>query len=264
MSWTLITYILNAARRDRVFAGVFILFILCASLSLFFGVAAFVEKSQFTAVFMGYTLRLCGVAGLVLFVVFFIRRSADARDMEFLLTRPISRLSLVLSYGAAFSILALLLGAVSGGVLLLAGGPEVRTAGMLLWTASIMAENMIMANVALFFALSISSAAGAAVAVFALYVLARMMGQILAVVDASSSAPLFQIMENLMQAISAVMPRLDLMGQSALLLYGRAGGEVISAGSASGAGFGFIAAQAVVFSTLALLAAMLDLSRRQF
>ncbi len=266
MSRTLIRYILTAAARDRVFIGILVVFALCAALSLFFGSAAFVEKEQFSAVFTGYSLRLCGVAGLILFTVFFIRRSAEARDVEFLLTRPVSRVSLVLSYGAGLTLLALLLGAISGLILVLAAGKGGFHSGLLLWTLSIMGENMIMVNVALFFALSMGGAAGAAIAVFGLYVLARMSGSLLVIIDSGSQGPVFQVMEGAMQVISAVMPRLDLMGQSAWLVYGGAGGETLPMAMAMNAGsaLALIAAQALAFSALALLAAILDLSHRQF
>ena len=262
MSGTLIRYILTAAARDRVFVGILIVFALCAALSLFFGSTAFVEKFQFSAVFMGYSLRLCGVVGLILFTVFFIRRSDEARDVEFLLTRPVSRVSFVLSYGAGLTLLALLLGAISGLVLMLAAGKGEAHSGLFLWTLSIMGENMIMVNAALFFALSIGSAAGAAISVFGFYVLARMSGSILAIIDSGPQGLVFQAMEGGMQVISAVMPRLDLMGQSAWLVYGEAGGESLPL--EVGGALAFIGLQAFAFSALALLAAMLDLSRRQF
>ncbi len=253
MSWPLIQYVLKAALRDRVFTGLIILFFICVLLSLFFGAAALVEKHQFIGVFAAYSLRLTGVLGLVLFTVFYIRRSVEAHDVEFLLARPISRPVLILSYAAAFSFLAFLFAVISG--LLLLGLGIKPGMGLLLWLLSIAAENMIMVNVAMFFALSLSSATGAAMATGGFYVLSRMTGQILGIIDGGDATFGAHILGGIMQVVSIAMPRLDLLGQSSWILYGP---------DPSAIGFGFVTLQGIVFSALAVSAAALDMARRQF
>lgn len=253
MSWPLIKYVLTAARRDRLIAAMLILMLLAAALSVFMGSAAVIEKDRFVLVFTGGSLRLTGILGLVLFVIFMIRRSFESKDVEFLLSRPITRIQFLLSYSAAFSLLAVGMG-VAQGLCVYMLGHHLFGPGHWLWVASIIIENIIMVNVAMFFAMVLSSAAGAAMVTFAFYILGRMMGQILGIIDTGSRLYKLEILEYIMQGISAVMPRIDLMGQTSWLVYG----------PDSQVSFGYIAVQGMVFTALILLAALIDLVSRKF
>jgi hypothetical protein len=172
MSWPLVRYVLTAAFRDRLVMAIVIVLVLGCSLSVFLGSAAINEKARFALVFAGGGLRLAGVFGLVLFTVFFIRRSFDARDVEFLLSRPIGRVEFLLSYAAGLSVLAL--GITAAQLLCLyILNPSQFSPGHVAWIASMAAENVIMANTALFFSMILTSAATAAMATGGFYVLAR-------------------------------------------------------------------------------------------
>jgi uncharacterized membrane protein len=83
LSLSLVRYVLTAALRDKVVWGVVAISLLAVCLSLFTANSAIIEKTQFAIVFMAGSLRLLTLFGLLLFVVFFIRRSFDARDVEF-------------------------------------------------------------------------------------------------------------------------------------------------------------------------------------
>ncbi|MCB1531504.1 MAG: hypothetical protein KDJ35_01410 [Alphaproteobacteria bacterium] len=253
MSLPLIKYVLTGALRDRLLLSLIILLILGSSLSVFLGSGAVIEKNQFSLVFAAGGLRVCGMIGLVLFVVFFMRRSFESRDIDYLLSRPLGRVQFLSSYAGAFSILALLVSAAQTLCLYIVE-PSLFGEGHILWALSLLVENIIMVHVGLFFSMVLTSAAGAAMVSFGFYVLARMMGQILGIIDHGKTLHDLEIFETVMQFISAVTPRLDLMGQTSWLLYG----------PGSDIGLGFILAQGVVFVVLILLAAMLDLIRRQF
>lgn len=240
------------AVRDRLIISLLILLVLGCSLSIFMGSAAVIEKDRFTIVFTSGGLRLAGVLGLMLFTVFFVRRSFDGKDVEFLLSKPVSRVAFLLSYAAGFSIIAFVM-SVAIGACVVAVGPHMLSQGHILWVTSIIVENMIMVNTALFFSMYFSSAATAAMATSAFYVLARMMGQLLGIVDSSmvvDTGP----MAAAVQLVSVLTPRLDLMGQTSWLLYGV--DEHI--------GLGFILLQGILFCVFILLAALLDFTRRQF
>ena len=113
MSASLITYVLKAAIRDRLIIAMLVLIALTTSMSLFMASSAITEQDQFLAVYSSGSLRVLGILGLVIFTAFFVRRSFDAKDVEFLLSRPISRTSFILSHAVAFSILATLIAAAS-------------------------------------------------------------------------------------------------------------------------------------------------------
>lgn len=253
MSFPLVKYVLIAALRDRLILSLIVILFIGSSLALFLGSAAVIEKDQFTIVFAAAGLRFTSVFGLVLFVVFFIRRSFEGKDIEFLLSRPIGRLRIIFSYAAAFSLLATFMG-LTVGLAVYAVSPHLFGDGHVLWIASIIVENIIMVNVALFFSMYISSSATAALVTLGFYMLARMMGQLLGITD-SSLVDGGGIYAMALQMVSVIMPRLDLMGQSSWLIYGVEG---------SGIGLAYILGQGVVFSALVLLAASLDFIRRQF
>jgi ABC-type transport system involved in multi-copper enzyme maturation permease subunit len=254
MSWPLIKYVLTAAVRDRLIVSILVLLLLATSLAVFMASAAVSEQDQFAAVFTGGALRLLGVLGLVLFSVFFIRRSFDSKDIEFVLSRPVSRVQFLLSYAAAFSMLAILVG-LAEGLCLFALSLDRFGEGHMLWIASIIVENMIMVNMALFLSMVLSSAATAALVSLAFYVLARMMGQILGIIDVGTGLPLYEGLEYAMLMVSAITPRLDLMGQTSWLVYGYQPGSV---------GLGFVITQGLVFMGLVLTAAIVDLRLKQF
>ncbi len=252
MSLPLVQYVLTAALRDRLIVSLMVVLVLAVSLSVFFGSAAVNEQDQFSLVYAGGGIRMAGIFGLVLFVVFFMRRSYEAKDIEFLLSRPVGRIEFLLSYAAAFSILAVLMG-LAQGICLLILGAQFGEEGHMLWVASLMVENIIMVNVALFFSMLLSSAASGTMAVFALYTLARMNGEILGIIDHKGENT-FEGLEYAMQLVSAITPRLDLMAQTSWLVYGV--GEQVN--------LTYIVLQGALFTALILLAALIDLVKRQF
>ncbi len=222
-----------------------------SSLSLFLGSSAIVEKDQFTLVFTASSLRLVSVLGLVLFVIFFVRRAFDSKDIEFLLSRPITRVQLIVSYICAFSIISIAI--VSGvGLALFSVAPSLFGFDHFIWLVSLVFECVAMVCISMFFAMQITSAASASMASLGVYVLGRLMGQLLGIVDSSlvDGTGFYAVA---LQVVSVITPRLDLLGQSSWLLYGV---ELQS--------FIFASLQVLFFSFLVLSSACLDFSRRQF
>ncbi|MCF8496749.1 MAG: hypothetical protein K9G62_08835 [Alphaproteobacteria bacterium] len=253
MFTALIRYVLLAAFRDRLILALVLCFLVGASLSLFMGMTAVTEKYQFSVVFTGGTLRALGVLGLVLFVVTFVRRSFETGGIEFLLSRPFGRTKFFLSYAAGFSILAAFVAMVQGACLGIVGF-QVLGQSYFVWVLSLLAENIIMVNTAFFFAMVLRSQASGVMAALGFYALARMMGQILGTIDAGIGSRNMGVLEDIMEGISMLMPRLDLMGQTSWLIYG----------TDSLTDLPFVLAQGAIFTTVIVLAALIDLARRQF
>lgn len=252
ISFPLMRYVLMAAFRDRLMIALLILIVAGASLSVLLGSAAVVERAQFALVFAAGGMRLAGILGVVLFTVFYMRRAFETKDVDYLLTRPITRANFILSHAAAFS----LLGVIFACMVVLAVfsvDPYNLEYGHYLWAGSLVVEYIIMANAALFFAMVLSSPAGGAMATLGFYVMARMIGQLLGVAALGAESPLFQIMHVTLKGVSMIIPRLDLMAQTSWLVYGA---PDISAG--------FILVQGVIFTGLLVSAALVDLVRRQF
>jgi ABC-type transport system involved in multi-copper enzyme maturation permease subunit len=204
-------------------------------------------------VFASTGLRLAGMMGLVLFAVFYVRRAFETKDIDFLLSRPVSRTCFIVSHAVALSILAVGVALFAELALLLLASKNIIIDGHVLWMLSLMVEFVIMINVALFFSMVLSSAASAAMAVAGLYILGRMMGQILGIIDEGMKIANFEIMPGVMQLVSLIVPRLDLMAQTTWLVYGP-GGD----------GPGIVLAQGAAYTLLLIVAATIDLRRREF
>ncbi len=254
LSWPLVGYVLKAALRDRLLLSLLLVAAVGASLAVFLGSSAVIESDQFAIVFAAGGLRLAGVGGLVLFVVFHIRRAFESRDVDFLLSRPISRTSFLLSHAFSFSVLSFV-AAFFVAFAVFALAPHMISAGYWLWAFSLVVEFIIIVNAALFFSMVLSSAVTSALAVFAFYVLARLIGQILGIIDSGMlTTSGFDLLEVVMQLVSLVIPRLDMMSQTSWLVYGP-GQDV---------GFLFVLLQGMAYAPLLILAALVDLVRRQF
>ncbi len=250
---SLVKYALTAAMRDKLVISMLVMFVLGACLAIFFGSSVVIEKDQFTVIFAAGGLRILSVMGLVLFVIFFIRRSFESKDIDFLLSRPVGRVSLIFSYFVAFAFLCVLM-SLSVVFVIYSISPHLFSVAHVIWGVSILVESIIMVSAALFFSMYISSASNAAMITLGFYVLGRMMGQLMGIIDASI-VDSYGILAIALQLVSVVTPRLDLLGQSSWLIYGIEEAYF---------GLGFIILQGIVFCSLVLGAACYDFSRRAF
>lgn len=257
MNFVLTRYVLKAAGRDRLFLSMFLAVILAIALSIFTSSAAVTEKAQFSLVYIGGSLRLLALAGLSLFVIFFVRRSFEARDVEYLLTRPISRITFIISHMVAFSLLALAVAAmISFAVLLYAFRVDQINMGTFLWLSGMAGELFVMVNVSFFFAMVLTSPVTGTLATLGFYVLSRLMGQLLSIVGAGfAQFPGAEILSNLLKVISMFIPRFDLMTQTSWLLYGVP--NFIES-------YGFIIVQALLFTFMVMVATIIDFVKKQF
>lgn len=271
ISRPLVKYILTAAMRDKLMVTLALMIIMGAAVAVFMGSSAVTEGNRFALVFGSGGLRFLGVIGLVLFCCFYIRRAFENKEVEFLLSRPISRLSFLCSHALAFSVLAFLIAAAITVVMAVMGRPD--KAGLLVWGASLVVEFSVMAVVSLFFSMVLSSAAGSALATLGLYALARMVGTLLGILDHAPENWFFAIIDSLMKLISVVTPRLDMIGQTSWLVYGvrDVGVKFLPDASAYAHWMmvhvglaGFIAIQGIFFAALLLAASAHDFMRRQF
>ncbi len=253
MVWILTKYVLTAAFRDRLLLGFLLILFIGISLSIFLGSSAITEKDQFSLIFAASGLRIGGNITLVLFTVFYLQRAFESRDIEYLLSRPITKLQFLTAHFFAFSLLALLTSIFTVGALMAMSATSVEPA-FFLWWLSFWIELNIMVVMGLFFSLVLSSAVTAVLCSFAFYILARLIGDILGIIELSNNSGISQIMEKIMLLISVFVPRFDLMGQSAWLLYG----------VGSGINWPFILVQGFIFSGFIFMAAFLDLKKRQF
>lgn len=272
LSRPLVTYVLTAAMRDRLLGTLLLMIAAGAGLGVFLGSAAVTEQESFSTVFGAGGLRFLGITGVILFICFYMRRAFDSKEVEFMLSRPISRLRYLFSHAFAFILLSSLIALAVTLVLLLTGKPNL--AGLVAWCLSVIGEYAVIAVAALFFSIVLSSAAGSALATLGLYALSRMIGILIGITHQPAENLLFAVLNNVVDLVSIVIPRLDLMGQTSWLVYGveGSGGLALRAGAGQvatmmsetlGVG-GFVAVQSAIFIALLLLASAFDFIRREF
>ncbi len=272
LSRPLVSYVLTAALRDRLLGTLLLMIAAGAGLGVFLGSAAVTEQESFSTVFGAGGLRLLGVTGVVLFVCFYMRRAFDNKEVEFMLSRPISRLRYLFSHALAFIILSTFIALAVTLVLFMTGKPN--PGGLVAWCFSVVGEYAVISVAALFFSIMLSSAAGSALATLGLYALSRMIGILIGITHQPAENLFFAVLNNVVELVSLVIPRLDLMGQTSWLVYGveGAGGLALRPGAGSvatmisdmlGVG-GFVALQSVIFVALLLLASAFDFIRREF
>ena len=216
-----IRYVLLTATRDRLFFGLLVTVLAAAYISSVLGSTAMLETEQMTLSFTAASARVIIMVGLIVFVGFHMKNAFEAREIDVLLSRPISRTTLVLSYWLGFAVVATLL--VVPTVVLIAIMGTINRTGFMLWGASLLLESLLVISMALFAALTLRSGVATVLASMAMYTLSRMMGFFLAT---TKSGILFSNMDVnmgaqwLMSGISIVIPRLDFYAKSQWLIYG--------------------------------------------
>lgn len=248
----LVSYVLSAAIKDKIFWLFVVLVGVVTSLSLFFGSSAMSEQDQFSVVFMAGSLRFTGILTLILFVIFYFRRSFENRDVDYLFSRPISRLQYLMAHFLAFVLLSLFVGIVTTIALGFLSDPMFSSA-VFFWGVTYITELIVLSTVAMFFGIALSSAVTATLATIGFYVLARLIGDILGILQDGIAGSVMNILSHVMSFVSMLIPRLDMLGQSSWLVYGLADTDLTR-----------IFLQMIVFTCLILSAAYLDLKRRQF
>ncbi len=245
-------YVLSAALKDKIFILYIGLVAIILSLSLFFGSSAVTEQDQFSVVFTSGALRIASAFTLVLFIIFYFRRSFENRDVDFLFSRPISRLQFIVAHFIAFVFLSFIVAVLTTiGILFLT--PSELFFSTIIWGVTIFAELVVLSTMAMFFGIALSTAVSATLVTICFYILSRLMGDIMGILETGVSTMATQILGKIMTLISFFVPRLDLMGQTSWLVYG-----------VSDFNYFLLSSQIIIFLGLVISATYLDLKRRQF
>lgn len=255
---TTLLYILLTALRDRLFAGLFLAVLLSAMLSYFLGSTALIEQQAMALSFASAATRIILDMGLIIFTCFHLRRGFEHKEIDVMLSRPISRVEFVLAYWMGLALVAAIL--VIPSILLIGAMGGFHSNGFVFWGTSLLVEAWLMVAMALFIGLILRSAVSAVIACFGFYALARMMAFF--VLMAANHATLFHeawlnaLSRNAVSTISMLLPRLDLFAKSEWLVYGLP--------QADGQGHWLFLAQGAVYIAFLLAASIFDFRRKQF
>lgn len=255
--FTTIKYVLIVALRDKLLA------VLIAGLFGVVGIAhalastMLIEEQQTALIFNASASRLLLIIGMIVFVAFHIRQAFDTKEIDIMLSRPISRAQLITAYWIGFAgICTLLTIACAVTSLLLM---PLNMHGFAIWCISMLCELWLMTAITLFASLVLSSAVTSVMVSMGIYILSRMMGFFLATVHSRFSLDsliIHKILRHSIDAISTITPRLDFFGESSWLLYSIPTSFIHTL-------LPFVA-QTIIFIPLILLAAILDMRKKQF
>lgn len=252
---TIIRYTLLTARRDWLFIGLVLLVVMAYGLSIFTGSTALVEQSQMSLAYFAGSSRVALLIGLIVFACFHVRRLFDNREIESMLSKPISRTQFVVAYWLGFVILAFV--AVMPVMILMLVAFKPNMVGLIYWASSLFLEISLVLAFALVSGLILRSAVSAVLASFSFYLISRLMGFFVAAFDQPSlltSGNYGQIMATALKGLSAIIPRLDLYAKSSWLIYGIEGQKDLWV----------FEGQSVIFIALLLAMAVFDFKRKQF
>lgn len=250
-----IRYVLLTATRDRLFLGLLLGILAAAYISSVLGSTALLEPEQMTLAFTAASARVIIMVGVIVFIGFHMRNAFDAKEIDVLLSRPISRTSLVVSYWLGFCVVATFLVLPTVGLIIFLGA--LNKTGMLLWSVSLLLESWLVVSITLFAALTVKSGVGTVLVSLAMYTLSRMMGFFLL---STNSGAIFERAEInagaqwVMKGIALIIPRLDFYAKSNWLIYGPKSYEDLY----------LFLMQSAVFIPLLMAASVIDFKRKQF
>jgi hypothetical protein len=254
---THIRYLLLVAFRDLLFSGLIIATILASLISASLGSTALVEKEAMTLVFASASVRILLMVGLIVFVSFSLRYAFEQKEIDVLVSRPLSRPQIILAYWAGYACVAAML--VLLALVILSFLPIQNATGFYAWGASLLLESWLVIAMTLFAAFTLPSGVISVLAVLAMVVLGRMMGFFLSTAAGSSAkvtsiTEVNQAIDGLLEAVAIIVPRLDLFTQSDWPVYGLVRFE----------DFTLALTQAAIFIPLLLIATIIDFKRKEF
>lgn len=244
--------LLEARHNRLVWLGLALL-LLAWLLAGFLGALTITESRAVQATVLGSLLRLAGVLLLVLFIVASVLREQQDRQLESLLTLPEPRAAYVLGKALACAVLAVLLAAVAGAVLLL----HAPAAAVLPWSVSLACELLLAAVFGLLLAFTFRQTVAALAAFVVIYCMARVMGALLLMLVQPTFA--FRgwgqvFIEHFIGALAWLLPAFHRFTDAGWLAQGEpATGPLL-----------YVLGQTAVYLPLLLAAAMVDLYRREF
>lgn len=212
---------------------------------------ALTEGDALHTALLGALLRLACAGGIAAFAVLSVMREAQGRGMQMLMAMALPRGAYVAGKFAGLALLAIPLALASGMLLAAVAQPG----QIVLWTMSLLCELWLAAGLGLLCALALAHPLPALAACAAFYLLARTAAalQLAARHSLQPDDTLRRWMALGLDAIVALLPRLDLYTRASWLMYGDGSWAMLAA----------IAGQTAVYVALLAAVALFDLRHRE-
>ncbi len=253
---TTIRYVLITALRDWLFIGIVACLAVAGFISYFMGSTVLVEKNEIASSFTAGSSRVVLIVGMIVFVCFHVRRAFENKEIDLMLSRPISRGQFVVAYWLGFSVVATVLVALMALFIKLLYGHNAQ--GLYFWVMTMQLEVLIVTAFAVFASIILRSSVSSVMLSFGFYVISRMIGFFSYVLEKHQSTDMLSFdfySQKIIWLTSFLLPRLDLFCQSKWLVYGVDFTQY---------SFSAPIIQAAVYIPLLLTFAAIDFKRKQF
>ena len=250
--WVIAYYTLQEALRNRVLWIAFIFALIGIGLAAFIGDVAVVEHRAVEVSLLAAAYRFCAALVLMVLVVSTLVREFNDKCLELYLSLTISRLIYFIGKMSGFFLVAVLLSALFGGMLLLYAPPL----AVLFWGISLVCELSIVAIVSVFCVMTFSQQIPAAFAAALLfYLMCRAADGIILISqsDIILHVSSVSVMKFIIEKLLFLLPSLGRFTQTEWLAYA----DVDYIGSMPA-----ILLQTVIYVGLIGAATMFDLSRK--
>jgi len=252
---SILKYILLSAIRDKLYIGLFITLAASFGLSILLGSTALTEQQQMTASFISGSSRAILAIGMILFVCLNINRAFENKEVEFIISKSISREQFILGYLFGFLLATLFIFIpLNIAILLLV---KANIYGLFIWSLSLFLELTILISFSLLVSLILKNSFSAIMASFGFYIISRLMGVFVLAISIPDSIDMVNknnILQTALKLLSAIFPRLDLFAQSKWLNYGF--NNILI--------FKIIVVQSAIYIALMLFMAFHDFKKKQF
>jgi len=252
---SILKYIIKNGLKDKLYLGLFIAIFIAFGVSIFLGSTMLVEQNQSSLVFVLATVRTILSFGIILFVCINITRSFENKEIEFILSKSISRENFILGYLFGFFISALLI--LLPFSLLTCLIFKVNYIGMLTWFATTTIEILIVISFALLCSLMLKNSFSAIFSAIGFYILSRLMGMFVMAINFGDPVNVDSTRDSLgfgLKILSVIFPRLDLYSQSSWAVYGLGDNSFLQ----------IIFIQSIIYLPLMIFMAFHDFKKKQF
>lgn len=251
---SILKYIMLTATRDRLYIGLLITMIIAFSLSIFLGNTALVEREEMATSYIAGSTRMILAIGMILFVCLSVNRSFENKEVEFIISKSISRQKFILAYIAGFFLVSMIIFTPLAATMLLIGGNN--KIGLGFWSLSVFFELLILISFCLLASLILKNSLSSIIAGLGFYIISRMMGLFVLTTSLPQNFAELKLhfFKSVLKIISFAFPRLDLFGQTNWLIYGVKDFTNIK----------IIIAQSLIYVPLMIFMAFHDFGKKQF
>lgn len=238
------------AVRSRMLWLVGVLLVVAVASAAFLQQVALIETGRIQAAIIAALLRGCAGFLVAAFVVMSMVREFNDKVLELMLAQPWPRAAYLFGKFVGFSAAALALAAIVSLPLAFFSPP----AQVAIWALSLACELVILAAMSLFCVITLTHVVPALAAVLGFYVLGRSIAAIQIIARAADASQTWsdRLANWIVEAIAAILPRFDLMTQTAWLVDGPPAAGAIAS----------VLAQAAIYTALLVTAAQFDLHRQ--